>query len=393
MSRSRNRIPPRERAIKCEKSGSCLDNFGVPLSHCTNAPSYFDYAFPASENICSRSAESVVITNVDPYKRTYVEASRNIDATIANIHLSPRKISERFKSIESALEEIVYFTPRYDDKGDIERLITKDGRDLLAKGRLSYHVSARMLHASLGLYAHRALNRDQPFGENIMRATDIEYAKILSDFDEDGIYALHPEIVAHKRTEVSLAKILSRTMRSENFFLPALYREEASRTEIANHDGVIFSSQNTKIAVEVKNSDYPHRKTRRPISDIYTHLDTVLFIHQDVVELDYREGVLIEQHVAPSSPTVHTDDVPFPHEQYDPDANRRYIRWGASGPKLDEEELESFVFTQQIAGNRGNELMRALIAEAFGQRLTLDQMNILNGASHYLISVIRQTIE
>lgn len=358
--------PRKERGVWCEKPGTCISNYGEPLYRCTDAPRYENYAAPASENICLRRAEATAIHRSDPYKHAYLEQSRALDCALADPTLTPERLSERFRSIEAGLE----------------RLIDVDEDYLETSGRLIFHIDARLLYASLGVYYHRATRSRAPLSQDIMTRTHQNYVEILADF-YDGLYADHAIEVASKRTEIEVITLLSRTSQVYDFPIPALFREEGSETRAFNHDLATYSTRDGKTPIQVKTTSYLTKS-------LSYSPEVVMVIHNDLVRLGHQEGELIVQTIEPR--TSDDDDGIFtiPYEEFDTEIG---VRWYASpSARQPEEPLDEPVeFIQRIDKGRPDALISAIVNEARGEHLTLDDRNLLNAASHYLIAALRQS--
>lgn len=372
-----------------------MDGTGNFISSCSDAPNYNDYALPPSELICSRVVENAEITHPDPYKKEYMVASRMIDSAIAHTNLSLSLVRRRFELAQQGLDSIMHVQSVSKDKnGVITELFTTHGDNILEQGRLSYHIAARMLDASMGCFIHRALYKDTPLPAEVMEETHRGYMAILRDFDTGGLYADHLSLVAHRLTEVISLGVLSRSQRADGFPQPALHREEASRTAVYNRDGGIFTHAPAKLVtpISIKNSDYRHRGSGQRMSEIQDSNEVALIIFQDMVSFTRFGSEPILHHVVPETPTNHIDDQPFPYEEFDPDFSDRkhYIRWSAGGNHHMDLDDEPFTYVQDLSGSDENSLMKALLAEAAGDDLTRHQLNLLNGASHYLNAIVRQ---
>ncbi|MBC7746725.1 hypothetical protein H7Y40_01955 [Pedobacter sp.] len=348
-----------------------MSNTGEPIWQCSDAPPYEDYAVPPSKDICIRRAESAIIHMADPYKRQYLEQSRALDIAVADTRLTLPQLNERFRSIEEHLD----------------RLVDADEVDIETGMRLEYHINARLLKASLGVYFHQAVNPEEPMEESLMITTHQEYIEVLSDF-YDGPYAnLSPELaaeIAYKRTEIEVITLLSRKYDSSDFPVIALAREENSMTRANNHDSATYDPIQGKTPIQVKTSSSYIRSKKRG-GDAYSP-SVVMAIHNDIVELGREEGGPI-LHVVQFS--RHEEETPFtiPYEEYDPEIG---IRWYAESQQAQSQEIEEepFEFIQEIGGHKKDSLIAAIVNESRGEHLTLEERNRLNGATHYLSAAL-----
>lgn len=363
----KNRIPRTERTRHCEKPGSCLGKEGDSIARCNDAPVYKDYAYPLSENACLRSISDEKPYMKDLYKERYAGISHKLDQTLADPYIgsSPENVETRFTSFQRELDLII----------DSPELSTGD------KGRYLYHIEARVLEAYLAAFHHRVTEGiDTPVPRDIIEATHHSLVDILDDFD--GLYKNIQSAVALKRTEVEIPVLLLRSRDPEFFTWPTLFREDASRSQPYNHDSYqLFKG--LKIPNQVKNTDYRERKGTP--SKNYDN-GTVLVIHQDVVNLDFRDG---ETHVTVIEPreikTSEVDEEPYASYDEAP----RFIAWGA-GPNRPPEEEFATEYIQKIGGYKRDGLVDALVREARGEKLSIEELNMLNGATHYLMASIRE---
>ena len=368
MTKQRNRIPRTERKRLCEKPGSCLGKEGNPIDKCNDAPRYGDYALPLSENACLRIISSENPYMEDSYKEKYISISHRIDQTLADpfIKKSPENLDLRFDSFERELAELIV-SPEL-----------KRGNN----GRYLFHIEARVLEAYLDAFRFRAENGiDESLPRELIESTHLALAEILDDFDE--LYNNTVAPVALKRTEVEIPVLLLRTRNPEYFTWPSLFREDASKTRTYNHDGYQVHN-GTKNRIQIKNTHYRGNgkmKSQRDYDDA-----TMMVIHQDVVNLDFRDG---ETHVTVVEPAEITESEDF-HEPYlTYEENPRFIAWGAA-PKANESEDNPGEYIQKIGGYKRDGLIDALVREARGKKLSIEELNMLNGASHYLMASIRE---
>jgi hypothetical protein len=165
----------------------------------------------------------------------------------------------------------------------------------------------------------------EPLDDTLMKNAHEKYVNILAGFFDDGLYAdVGPE-TAYKKTELVVMALLSRKGVSDDFPYAALFREESSATRAFNHDFATFSTTHGKTPVQVKSSDYLYRKGERSRGEYSP--DVVMAIYSDIIQLGHRE-------------------------------------------------------------DNGDSLARAIIAEARGEQLDLDDRNLLNGASAYLTAAL-----
>lgn len=360
--------PRSERNKRCEKPGMCLGIEGEPILRCNDAPGYQDYALPLSENACMKTiAEHEPYMN-DPYKEAYVRISHQLDQTLSDPYLasSPGNLDVRFNAIERDLRELIQ-SPEL-SAGD--------------NGRYLYHIDARMLEAYLGAFYHRTLHGiEAPMPREIIENTHQAMAEILADFD--GLYRNTAAPVAFKRTEIEIPIFLLRTKDPNWFTYPTLFREDASHTREYNHDSYNIHLGG-KTPIQIKHTDY-RRKNGKRASQGYVE-GTLVAIHQDVVNLDFRDGETHVTVVEPKERYMDEDDA-YPYSAYDEEP--RFIAWGARHDVVVEEEYPT-EYIQKIGGYRRDGLVDALVREAHGEKLSIDELNMLNGASHYLMAAIRE---
>lgn len=365
---SRSSYSRLSRTKRCEKPGSCLGKEGEPIMRCNDAPAYLDYALPLSENACIKTISEHDPTMHDPYKKKYVQISHKLDQTLADPWLSQstENLDMRFTSFERELSELI----------ESPELTTGD------KGRYLYHIEARVLESYLDAYHFRALHGvDAVVPREIIETTHRSMVGILDDFD--GLYKDIVSQVALKRTEVEIPVFLLRTRDSNYFTWPTLFREDASWTRSFNHDSYQLAD-GSKTPNQVKNSDYRVNGTGK-MRDAYDD-GTVLVIHQNVVNLDFRDGETHVTVVEPRTPPT-SEEEEEPYGTYD--EFPRFIAWGAGLGREEADEIPS-EYIQKIGGYRRDGLVDALVREANGEKLTIEELNMLNGASHYLMASIRE---
>ncbi len=368
MSWQKNRIPRTQRKRHCEKPGSCLGKEGELIDRCNEAPEYKDYALPLSENACIRVISDDKPMMRDRFKERYISVSHKIDQTLADPYIlrSSDNLDVRFGSFERELNEMI----------ESPELFTGDN------GRYIFHIEARVLEAYLGAFRYRAENGvNASIPKELIEMTQFSLANILDDFD--GLYENIVDQVALKRTEVEIPVLLLRTRNPEYFTWPTLFREDASDTRFFNHDGYQVH-ENTKIRNQVKNTDYRTCGKKKNENDY--DAATMMVIHQDVVNLDFRDG---ETHVTVVKPVETTDSEEY-HEPYlTYEESPRFIAWGAA-PKSEDLDETPGEYIQKIGGYKRDGLIDALVREARGAKLSIEELNMLNGASHYLMASIRE---
>ena len=364
--------PRSERPIVCDKpNGLCLSNTGEALWRCDRAPDYANYAVPASEDICIRSAEMAEIHMADPYKRAYLEQSRALDIAVADTRLTIPQLNHRFSSIEEHLNKLI----------EAKEINIESG------SRLEYHINARLLRASLGIYFHRAMGSGETLDASLMAATHKEYVEILSDF-YDGPYAnLSPELtaqIAFKRTEIEVMALLSRKLDPLDFPVAALAREENSNTRSNNHDSATYDPDFGKTPIQVRTSSGYKISNKR--GGDYSP-SVVMAIHSDIVELG-RPTRGPKLRVVQYSHRQDEEPFEIPYEEYDPEVSR--VRWYAASEYARSEEKEEapFEIIQEIGGHKKDSLIAAIVNEARGEHLSLEDRNRLNGATHYLTAAL-----
>jgi hypothetical protein len=355
------------RHIPCKKEGMCFDGDGAAISDCRDAPPYKDYAWPLSENLCSKSLADHIPEMSDPYKETYVQVCHQLDETLADPYLSTENLDLRFSSFA----------------GQLDDMITSSDFKLGDNGRYLYHIDARMLQAYLPAFYYRAqYGSNEPLPREIIDNVYRSLVDILADFD--SLYRDIAVQVALRRTEVEIPVLLLRSKRADSFMWLALFREDASATRAYNHDGYGVVSAEDKIPVQIKTTDY-RRRGSDPASSQY-HDDTALAIHQHVVNLDFIDG---ETHVTVVEPTQPTIDEEVEDAYGDYEEMPRFVAWGASKEDADP-EVRGFEYIQEIGGYRRDGLIDAIVREARGDKLTIEELNLLNGATHYLVATMRE---
>lgn len=357
--------PIKFKRIPCKKEGLCLDGEGNSVRDCRDAPVYEDYALPLSENLCQGAIAEHEPRMNDPYKETYVQACHQLDETLADPFLTNEKghIDLRFRSLATQLERMISSPDLFE--GD--------------NGRYLYQIDARVLEAYLAAFHFRAINgAEMPMSSEIIAATHMRMAKILADFD-DGLYKNIATQVALRRTEIEIPTLLLRTKRPDCFVYPALFREDAGTTQSLNHDSYGIAHK-AKTPIQVKTSDY-----RSKARGMY-HDETIVAIHQHVVNLDHVDGETIVTVVSPKE----QDEVePFTDPYVEFDDPIRYVAWGAEKVN-DQGDDFTGEYIQKIGGFRRDGLVDAIVKEAAGEKLTIEEMNMLNGASHYLMAALRE---
>lgn len=308
----------------------------------------------------------------DAFKQPYVSVCHNLDETLSDPYKagSEENLRLRFEVMERDLEEMIN-DPEL-TRGD--------------NGRYLYHIDARIIHAYLPAFWYRAehgYDADMPV--SIIADTYQKIASVLEDFST--LYDNVATQVALRRTEVEILALLLRTRSTQHFPFPTLFREDASETRHHNHDAYVIDG-NHKTTIQITNTDYklPNGKKK---SDAYSPA-TVVAIHQQVVNLDYRDGETVVTRVAEQPQMIqHEHDVVEAYEEFD--EQPRFVAWGAVNDTF-EDTLEGFAgeYIQQYGGKKRDGLVRALVKEAKGQRVMPAERNLLNGASHYLVAVIRE---
>lgn len=350
----------------------CLNGEGEPITFCNDAPLLNNYGAPRAENLCSFRAEGHNPEMADPYKQRYTKVCSELDQTLANPYLTDERIEERFSAFNRELEDMI----------ESPELHCGDN------GRYLFHIDARILRAALpGFYYRKKYSAADTIPNEIIANSHREYADILDDFD--GMYRDVAWSVAFRRTEVEVGMFLTRV----NLFpFPAVFREDSSLTTSLNHDWYLLDEAGEKINIQVKNTNYRDRKSKSGafISERYVD-STLVVIHQQVVNLDQRNGEIIETVVEPRT-AIDQEDYEDPYEEFDPDNPKRYIVWGAIDKVMEEtfEDAEEYRFVQKIKGHHRDGLVDALVKEARGEYITTSDMNLLRAGSHYLVAAIRE---
>lgn len=350
----------------------CLNGEGEPIALCNDAPMLNDYGAPLAESLCSFRAEGHNPEMSDPYKQLYTKVCSELDQTLANPYLTDERIEERFSAFQRELDTMIESPELH--KGD--------------NGRYLFHIDARILRAALpGFYFRKKFSPSEPIPQEIIATSHREYADILDDFD--GMYRDVAWSVAFRRTEVEIGMFLTRV----NLFpYPAVFREDSSETTGLNHDWYLIDENKEKITIQVKNTNYRDRKSKNGAAISERYVDsTLVVIHQQVVNLDQRDGEIIETVVEPRE-TSGVDDYEEPYADFDPDNPKRYIVWGAIDKVVEEspEDAEEYRFVQKIKGHHRDGLVDALVKEARGEYITTSDMNLVRAGSHYLVAAIRE---
>lgn len=374
-------------STRCEKllissDGSavlgCRNPDGEPIVRCEDAGEYRDGTLPLGEFLCARMVASHEPHMRDPYKQTYVEACRNIDEVLSDELKtgSTKNLEQRFRMIDR----------------DLERMIKDPELGAGDKGRYLYHIDARTLRAFLPAFFLRARDGiDAEIPEEVITAVYAGIIDILDDYSTlyDGVATQ----VALRRTETEILALLLRGKKAEYFPYPAVFREEASAVHERNHDSYIISN-GKKIRLQVTNTDYRLPKTGKRKSESYDN--SVIAIHQYIVNLDQRNGTTVITPVRKRPKQIQhmhdiADDPYYPYGEYDP-TEQQFVAWGAMQPRTEDTAVDDFEFDyiQELAGAQRHGVVGALIAESRGEKLDLDEVNLLNGASHYLYALIRE---
>lgn len=374
---TRRRFPPQCEKMEVKSDGTailgCRGHDGEPITHCRQATGYRDYALPPSEQLCLYTVEEHEPHMNDPFKEPYVTVCHNLDETMADPFAagSSENLRMRFDAMERDLQKMIN-DPRLTE-GD--------------NGRYLYHIDARMLHAFLPAFWHRAeYGLSAPIPAEIKEESSRRIADILNDFSSlyDGV----AKQVALRRTEVEILALLLRTGQDDYFPYPTVFREDASETISYNHDAyVIYKGR--KIVIQVKNADYRLPNGRKK-SEGYDP-EMIVAIHQYLVNLDFVEGETIVTRFDENPIKIqHEHDVQGDDYEHFGE-NPRYVAWGATPRDEDNEDFNlNNEYIQEIGGARRDGLVDALIKEAQGERIEPHERNALNGASHYLMALIRE---
>lgn len=372
----RNRPPGICEKIEVHSDGTatlgCRGSEGQPIKQCSEASDYRNSSLPLSEQLCQWSLRNHIPHMNDEFKQPYISVCHNLDETLADPFKAGSKenLQLRFDAMERELD-IMVNNPEL-PRGD--------------NGRYLYHIDARILHAYLPAFWYRAehgVESEIP-GEIITDA----YRRIIGVLDDfTSLYENVATQVALRRTEVEILALLLRTGKSEFFPFPTLFREDASETRHFNHDAYVING-GRKTTIQIANADYKLANGKLK-SQAYS-MGTVVAIHQQVVNLDYRDGETVitkvtdQPHIIEHEHDVVDDD--YAHFDEQP----RFVAWGATESPGDEPADFSGEYVQQIGGKRRDGLVQALVKEAKGQKLLPQDRNLLNGASHYLIAAIRE---
>src|SRR5690606_12957826 len=140
--------------------------------------------------------------------------------------------------------------------------------------------------------------------------------------------------------------------------------------------------------LQVKSTDYVTRSGRGKWKDYDSSI--AIAIHQTVVNLDYHdEETFVTRAVHRPRWVDHEHDI---YNQDDPtEETMRYVAWGAK-PNAEEPEF-SCKYVQHIGGDKRDGLTASILKEARGEQLSIDEMNLLNGATHYLTALVRERME
>ena len=372
----RKRFPLHCEKIEVRGDGTatlgCRGHDGEPIMHCRDAPDYRDGALPLPENFCLYALETHVPHMNDPFKQPYIETCHNLDETLADPYKagSTDNLRLRFEGMERNLAEMIA-SPE---------LSTGDN------GRYLYHIDARVLHAFLPAYWHRAeYGLEAEIPSEVIDDILHKVADILSDFS--NLYEGVAKQVALRRTEVEILALLLRTRKKDYFPYPTRFREDASETREYNHDAYIVY-KGRKIVIQITSSDYKLRNGRKK-SEGYDP-ETIIAIHQHLVNLDYQEGqTIITKFDQPPIIIEHEHDVQDDYEHFAEPP--QYVAWGVVPHGEEELELDlTNEYVQEIGGKRRDGLVDALIKEARREWLELSERNALNGASHYLMALISE---
>ena len=375
-------MPGRRIAGRCEKievhgDGTailgCRGVDGQPITQCGEAPDYRNSSLPLSEQLCLRALAAHEPHMNDSFKQPYVSVCHNLDETLADPFKagSEENLRLRFEAMERELEDMI-------DNPELSR-----GDN----GRYLYHIDARIVHAYLPAFWYRAEHGHTAImPAEVIDDTYEKIAGILDDFS--SLYENVATQVALRRTEVEILALLLRTKNPQYFPFPTLFREDASETRHYNHDAYVIDG-NHKTTIQITNTDYklPNGKKK---SDAYSPA-TVVAIHQQVVNLDYKDGETIVTRVTAQPQVIqHEHDVVQAYEEFD--EQPRFVAWGAAGSMATVDNQDEFAgeYIQQLGGKKRDGLVRAIVKEAKGQRVQPEERNLLNGASHYLVAVVRE---
>lgn len=339
---------------------------------CSEAGGYANSAIPLSEQLCERTVADHEPHMNDGYKQPYVEVCHQLDETLADMSKagSSKNLELRFEAMERRLKEMISSSEL--SNGD--------------KGRYLYQIDARVLYAYLPAFWHRAeYGYGVPLPEEVIEDTYKRVVEILEDFD--GLYSGIATQVALRRTEVEILALLLRTKSPDFFPYPTLFREDASETRMYNHDAYIIND-GRKTPIQIKNTDYKTPSGTR-VSSAYMN-QTIVAIHQKVVNLDYKEGeTLVTTIEGDDKPTIeHKHDVIDDYDAYD--EQPRFVAWGATPINKEAESGFQGEYIQVLDSKKRDGLLAAISKEARGRRLSPTDRNLLNSASHYLMATIRE---
>ena len=338
---------------------------------CGSAPDYRDSALPLSEQLCQRALEAHDPHMNDHFKQPYVAVCYNLDETLSDQFKagSTENLQLRFGAMERELDAMIH-NPEL-SQGD--------------NGRYLYHIDARILHAYLPAFWYRAEHGHQiEIPAEIIKEAYQKVAGILEDFS--SLYENVATQVALRRTEVEILALLLRKNDPDFFPFPTLFREDASETRPYNHDAYLISG-NGKTPIQITNTDYRMSNGKRK-SEAYSP-STVVAIHQQVVNLDYQGSETVVTRFNPTPRMIdHEHDIAEPYADFD--EQPRYVAWGVVDSDDHDDSFVADDYIQEFQGKRRDGLVKALVKEAKGQRLSIEERNQLNGASHYLEAVIRE---
>ncbi|MDB5177913.1 MAG: hypothetical protein JWO61_296 [Candidatus Saccharibacteria bacterium] len=253
-------------------------------------------------------------------------------------------------------------------------------------GRYLYHIDARILHAYLPAFWYRAEYGTQAeVPKEVINDTYRNLIDVLDDFST--LYEDVAMQVALRRTEVEILALLLRTKDPRFFPFPTLFREDASETRQFNHDAYVMHN-GRKSPIQVTNADYKLANGTMK-SQAYSS-STVVAIHQQVVNLDYRDGETVITRLS-DEPYIIEHEHDVVEDGYDEyDEQPKFVAWGAVEQTNDEPIDFDGEYIQQFGGSRRDGLVQALVKEARGQKLLPQDRNLMNGASHYLMAAIRE---
>ncbi len=363
--------------MPCQKEGLCINKAGEAMQNCRDGSTdYRDAALPLSEQLCVRTVYEHEPQTRDPYNKIYLDVCYQIDELLGDpIAHKPDALDARFRYFETRLNTLI----------DSNQLA--EGNN----GRYLYHINARVLQAFLGPLRFRAEHRViDEVPRPLLEATRSSLGDLLRDFSKEGVYHDIAQQVALKRTEVEIPLLLLRTNDPQYLIWPALFREEASVDAVYNHDFYhIFRALNgepKKVPVQIKTNDYTGRRKRSEYSK-----DTMMVIHQQIVNMDMHDQERIVTRVEEPGVTFDDEFIDDRYDKFDTERQQAVV-WGAGPilqPNNQDDQFEA-EFVQFIGGNRRDGLMEAILGELSGRRLSVDERNILNGATHFLTATLRE---